>query len=670
MSGQPEPRGESTTMINTLNRRTMLLTAGATFAALGTGPAFAQAALPPAPSAADWAKLPDLYYVCLSPSGDHFAFIHEDKGDKFMRVVTVADGKVADFNLGKASITALLFADDTHVVVTSEGFDKAGATKHRHSIGSIYDVANKSVKVLFANVIDFGGELAGDVSLATYKGKHVVVASAFKVTDDGFHHLYRFELNGNATVLDQAPENTLDWVLGPDGAPLARHSYIERTRQWTLEYRQGGAWKTIGGGKYEYDLPAFEGLAADGVSILISKRDDAGELGYYQVSADGTWSQPLALPADQTTLLFDPVTRRMNGHSVDGDWVKYNFDDPLMADMAQKAQGAVADYRMKIAARAEDPHRLIVYSEGGDDAGTYYYIDFAKGQSLAIGVAYPQVAPQWLSEKKAIRYKAADGLEIEAYLTLPPNREAKALPLVVMVHSEWGTETAPDGIEGRASRRSPEGRFGAGTDSDVQAFAAAGYAVLQPNPRGSSGYGGAFRKAGFGEYGRKMLSDMADGVSYLAGQGTIDPKRAAIMGVLGGGYSALASMTFLPGVYACAVDVEGISDVKTFVERKRGFSASDTTYSYRYWQRWLGDMTQVDAISPLKAAEKVQGAILIVHGTEDQMTPPAQSKDMVSALTAAGKSVTFVQQDWDLTESQRTAAATLIMDFIKAHIPV
>ncbi len=656
-------------MTKTLNRRALLITTGATFATLGAGQTFAQAAPPAAPTAADWARSPDLYHLCMSPTGDHFAFIHEDKGDKFMRVVTVADGKVADFNLGKASITALLFADDTHVVVTSEGYDKAGATKRRHSIGSIYDIANKSVKVLFADINNFGGELASDVSLVTYKGKHALVASAYKVTNDGFRHLYRFELNGNPSVLDQAPDNTLDWIIGADGSPLARHSYVERTRQWTLEYRQGSAWKTIVVGKYDYDLPALEGLASDGLSILVSKRDDAGELRYYQVAPDGAWSQPLPLQADQTTLLFDPVTRRMNGHSVDGDWVKYSFDDPVMADMAQKAQAAVSDYRMKIAARAEDPHRLIVYSEGGDDAGTYYYIDFAKGQSLAIGTAYPRIAPEWLSEKKSIRYKAADDLEIEAYLTLPPNRDAKNLPLIVLVPGEWQTETAPDGIEGAMPRRGAEARTGAGVDSSVQAFAAAGYAVLQPNPRGAAGYGATFRKAGFGEYGHKRLSDMADGVNYLAGQGIVDSKRAAIVGFLGGGYAALASMTYLPGVYACAVDVEGASDLKTFIERKRNFNSADTTYSYRYWQRWLGDVAQLDAISPAKAADKVQGAILILHGTEDLMMPPAQSKDMVSALNAAGKKVTFVQQDWDLTESQRVAAAALIMDFIRKTIP-
>lgn len=657
-------------MTNTLNRRALLLTAGATFVALGASQGFAQTALPPAPSAADWAKSPDLYFVSLSPSGDHFAFIHEDGGDKFMRVVTAADGKVADFNLGKANITGLLFADDTHVVVSSEGFDKAGNNKRRHSIGSIYDVANHSVKVLFADVTNFGGELAGDVSLVTYKGKHAVVASAYKVTNDGFRHLYRFELNGNASVLDQGPDNTIDWVIAGDGTPLARHSYIERTRQWTLEYRQGGSWKTITSEKYEYDLPMLVGLASDGASILISKRDDAGDLRYYEVSPTGTWSQPLPLLADQATPLFDPVTRRMNGHSVNVGWTKYNFDDAVMVEMARKAQEAVADYRMKIAARAEDPHRLIVYSEGGDDAGTYYYIDFAKGQSLAIGGAYPQIAPEWLSDKKAIRYKAADGVEIEAYLTLPPNREAKNLPLIVIAPGEWSNETAPAGIEDRVLRRGPEARFDGGTDSNAQAFAAAGYAVLQPNPRGSAGYGGAFRKAGFGEFGRKRLSDMADGVAFLAAQGTIDKARTAIVGTLSGGYAALASMTFVPGVYACAVSIEGMSDLKPFVERKRGFSSADTTSSYRYWTRCLGDMAQIDAISPVKSAEKVQGSIFILHGTDDTMMQPAQSKDMVAALNAAGKKVTFVQQDWDLTEAQRAAAATAVMDFIKKTIPV
>ncbi len=648
-------------MTITFNRRNLLLTAGATAVALSAGHSFAQGTLPPAPVPAQWAKSPELYHVRLSPDGGSIAFIHELNGDHFLRVVTVADGKFKEFNIGKVDVTALDFVDASHLVVTSLGHDMLSNDHYRHSIGSIYDIAKGSVEPLFQNIPDFGGELSTPVSIVTVNGKRQVVAGSFKATPEDFQYLYRFDVDGKGTLLDRGPGETIEWLTAADGAPVARHSYIQRTRQWILEYRQGGSWKTIATGKFEYDLPELIGLAADGASIIVSKYDDAGEARYYTVSPDGAVSAPLPFTADSATILFDPVTRRMIGHSVNGDRPTYVFDDPVMAAVVTKAEKAVPGYRMEIVARADDPNRVIIRSEGDDDAGTYYFIDFAKGQSMVIGESFSSVAPEWIGARTAIHYKTADGFDISAILTLPANVEAKNLPLVVMAHGPdvRATLAFDSGIA------APGQAYAAGFLA--QAFAAAGFAVLQPNMRGSSGYGAAFRRAGFGEYGHRMLSDLADGVTALTSQGTVNPKRVAIAGAFSGGYTALASMTSLPGTYACAVDIEGTSDLRTFLERKRNFNTADTNLPYRYWQRWLGDISALDSLSPLKSAAKVQAPILIIHGADDQSVPPAQSKDMVAALKAAGKDVTFVQQDWNLTEAQRMAITPVIVEFVKAH---
>ncbi|MGZ3306803.1 MAG: alpha/beta hydrolase family protein, partial [Asticcacaulis sp.] len=560
-----------------------------------------------------------------------------------------ADGKAQAFNLGKTEVSALLFADKDHVVVTTEGFDRGSNSRYRHSIASIYNLQDKSVTPLFFTLEGFTGEIVTNVTRVVRDGK-VQLAAGGRKQDGDFVHFARFDLNGSGAIYDQSPIESRNFVLGPDGAVMAREIYYEHSRIYNLDYYQNGAWKTILAGKYEIDLPSIASLAADGRSIVITRRDGDGETRYYLIAPDGRLSAPFPFTQDEASLLADPITKRMNGHALRGDWPTYVYDDPVMADIAVKAQNAVPGYRMSIADHAaNDPHKVIIRSEGDDDAGTYYFIDFASGANVTVGSEYPDINPAWLSSKKAISYKANDGLEIPAFLTLPPNRTAKNLPLVVIAH---------DG---------PGSRVGIGLDSDVETYAAMGYAVLEPNYRGAFGYGARFREAAYGEFNRKTMTDLSDGVAWLAAQGTVDPKRVAIVGYGFGGSLALAAMAFQPGTYVCAAEFEGASDVHRFMDGLRYFDVSDTTLVYRQWARYVGDPARMDDISPIRAADKVKGPILILHNETTGDSP--QSRNMASALKAAGKDVTLIVRDWGNTEAERIATATTVTAFLARNNP-
>ncbi len=628
------------------NRRSMLLGASA-FGAAGCLPleAWAQAApasLPPAPTPADWAKTPAVSYVRVAPSGNKICFLRESNGSKYLCVNVVGDTNTQVFNLGSTEVTGLDFVSDDHVVIMNVVWGSA-QQKVRHTAASIYNLKEKSLHTLFQDLDGFTGAILTDTFRVQMDGQTYIIAGARKQGDTDFLYLYKFDLNGHGTIYDQGPLDIDGLVLGGDGRHVARAAYYDHNQHYQLEMYDGSQWKTVFQGKYELDYPNLMAIDADGTSVIVKKRDADQEWRYYRLSRDGTFSAPLPHTADQASIAVDTRTLHMHGYVLRGDWGTYEFTDPLFADLADKAQKAVPGYRMSIHDYADDPHKMIVYSEGDDDAGSYYYIDFATGNTVTIGSLYPSVPAEWISSKKPISYKASDGLTIPAYLTLPPNRPAKNLPLIVMAHG------------------SPTGRTDIGMDSDVQTYADLGFAVIQPNCRGALGYGAAFTTAGYGQFGQKIRTDLSDAITALADQGLIDPHRVAIIGGAMGGLLALQAMAFQPGVYRCAVVFDQAGDLAAISS-----GSVDVSIWERDIVRWVGSIDQLQKLAVAPAAKKVEGAILMFQN--DGEYDYSRSGEVVSALKAAGKDVTYYKRDWSDTEAERIATANTVCDFLKQRL--
>jgi dipeptidyl aminopeptidase/acylaminoacyl peptidase len=247
-------------------------------------------------------------------------------------------------------------------------------------------------------------------------------------------------------------------------------------------------------------------------------------------------------------------------------------------------------------------------------------------------------------------------MKIPGFLTLPPGAGKKDLPLIVLPH---GGPASADTLD---------------FDWWAQAMAAQGYAVLQPNFRGST-LDSKFLEAGFGEWGRKMQTDLSDGVRYLAKQGIIDPKRVCIVGASYGGYAALAGVTLEPAAYRCAVSVAGISDLRRM--RRWIGDTSATGGSQRYWDRFIGTSDMNDpallAISPIEHVNAVTAPVLLIHGRDDTVVPFEQSDVMLSALKRAGKSVELVtmkhEDHWLSHGETRLQMLEACVAFLKANNP-
>ncbi len=619
------------------------------------------AALPPRPEIDQWVKSPVLTHVCLSPDGGHIAYIREIDNAKTLYTYDIAAKAFKTYVLGKAKISDVFWIDSTHLCVmtlTTEKMEMFAGGVDTYDIVSVYNLAANKINVLFSALDHFKSFAVGGINIIRDKGKTWITAASYRTDGDDWKYLYRFDLDNSSLyeLVDRAPWGTQEWVMTPQGELRARSVYTSKTQLWQLQVPTGGgSWKDIFTQTSALDYPNLGGLGRDGKSVVVFMNQGIARGSYYEVAPDGTFSEPLDFPGPNSGPLYDTYSFRLCGtYSSDG-WTHLAYFDAKMQGLVERAQKAMDGYRMSLTAYAEDPQRMIVRSEGDDDAGTYYFIDFTTTDTVTIGHDYPDIPAEWLGVKTAIKYKAADGLEIEAYLTLPPNRDAKDLPLVMLPHG------------------GPEARDDLSYDWEAQTYASRGYAVLQPNYRGSEGYGEGFIEKGHGEIGRKMQTDLSDGVRHLASQGIVDLKRVCIVGASYGGYAALAGVTLDPGVYNCAVDVAGISDLTAFVNWSRHYDGSEDSDAYRYWTRYFGDLSHYDAVSPAKNVAHVTAPVLIVHGHDDTVVPFDQSTEMVAALKAAGKDVTFVQYDhedhWETNELARIDMMKTIVAFIETHNP-
>lgn len=271
-----------------------------------------------------------------------------------------------------------------------------------------------------------------------------------------------------------------------------------------------------------------------------------------------------------------------------------------------------------------DPHgKVLVFSYADRDPGSWRLLDTRKMTLREVARSKPGIDPVAMRPMRTLSYAAADGTAIPAYLTLPDDDAAKPRPMVVYIHG------------------GPVARDEWGWDLDVQVLAAAGYAVFQPQFRGSSGFGRKFEQAGYRQWGLAMQDDVTAGVKAMIDRGFADPSRICIYGASYGGYAALWGLVKTPQLYRCGISLAGVTDIGA------RFSDSSDTNSSKVGREWLrfavGDINtmaaQFDAVSPEKHAAQIRVPVLLAHGTEDRRVPIGHSKRMASALQAAHASV-------------------------------
>ncbi|MDP1912856.1 S9 family peptidase [Brevundimonas sp.] len=637
---------------------------------MASTPARAQQAVAQAPLSA-YGALPSLEMVKLSPSGQRLAFITVTGEDRTLVLLDLSTREqIGGAGIGMAKVRDLDWLGEDRILVTTsktENIPQLGIVRAELFSSQIYDPGRNRIVEALKDTRDVFPMLFSSAEVIKGEDPEVLVR-AYAFSNPDRLDLFRVDLqSGRGTLAEVMGQNVTDFVLDTAGRSLARSEYDSRSQEWSLHLRQGGGfretWETVA----PIDTPNLIGLGLNGDSVVIAAdRPDMSQAGredaeFFDVNlATGVW-RAVRFEFNPDGLLFHPVTRRLIGATRGTDAGRlYAFADPAADSLWASIRGAFAGRSPELVSFSDDLRKAVVYTSGPRDSGSYHLINLDAGRVTPVGGAYVAITPDRVAPVRAVSYTAADGLEIHGYLTTPPGvTDPTGLPLVVLAHG------------------GPASHDVMGFDWWAQAMASRGYAVLQPNFRGSTGYGDAFREAGYGEWGRKMQTDLSDGVRWLAEQGVIDAERVCIVGASYGGYAALAGPTIDRGVYRCAVSVAGVSDLRVMVEEEASRGARRENSTTRYWNRFmgadgLGDRS-LDARSPARLAAQADAPILLIHGRDDTVVPIDQSRIMERALRQAGKPVEFIElegEDHGLSRgATRERMLTETMRFLQAHNP-
>jgi dipeptidyl aminopeptidase/acylaminoacyl peptidase len=303
------------------------------------------------------------------------------------------------------------------------------------------------------------------------------------------------------------------------------------------------------------------------------------------------------------------------------------FFDAETESMYRDVQARLPGYELSFTSANKAEDKFIVASYSDRTPGKRYLYDKAMKTLEFLADVKPWLPEDELATMKPIEFESRDGLTLHGYLTVPKGVAPKNLPVVLNVHG------------------GPWARDVWGFNPEVQFLANRGYAVLQVNFRGSTGYGRKFWEASFREWGRKMQDDLADGVQWLIKEGIADPKRVAIYGGSYGGYATLAGLVFTPDLYAAGVDYVGVSNLMTFMQ-------SIPPYWKPYLamlQEMVGDMDKDEAMlkaaSPVNHADRIKAPLLIAQGAKDPRVVKSESDQMVEAMRKRGVEVEYLVKD-------------------------
>jgi dipeptidyl aminopeptidase/acylaminoacyl peptidase len=609
-----------------------------------------------------YGKLPAIEEMIISPDGARLASIRTDGEHRTVRIETIADHKIQHvIQVGDTKLRGLLWAGPEHLIIlrsSTSGIATFDGPRAEFLFAIDYNVATGAAHPLMDDASGSLNTIFAEPEVRTVGGKPVLFVQGIRFEDStGLLSLYRIDLDhDHSTLVEQGRPETNDWVMGPDGAAAAQALWDPKTGRWSVKVKDGGVWKEAYTTQAMSETPALAGLGRDGRSILLEElHDGAGTV--REMSPDGKFGAPLEMKEGQVPI-FDPTKHNLIGYAaLVGDEERHTFFDPADQKVWDLVQRAYPHQGVRPVSWSDDRKKIVVMADSPTEGPGYGLIDLTTRHADWIANRYDRLGPDDIGPVRAVRFKAADGLDLSGYLTLPNGKEAaKNLPLIVFPHG------------GPADRDRP------GFDWWAQAMASRGYAVLQVNYRGSNGLGWDFEKAGFGQWGRKMQTDLSDGVRDLAKEGTIDPKRVCIVGASYGGYAALAGAALDPGVYRCAVSYAGPSNMGRMVawsKDHKGVAAE------RYWLRFMGGEKAGDAalaaISPAQNAGKVQVPVLLIHGKDDTVVPMEQSYMMSEALKAAGKPVEFQvlksTDHWLTRGETRLAMLQATMAFVEKNNP-
>jgi dipeptidyl aminopeptidase/acylaminoacyl peptidase len=638
-------------------------------------------AIPPVEA---FGNIPVVNDVALAPDGKHIAIIRPLNGRPGVTIfqLDAPNAQPQSFGLPNGNARSIYWANNTRLICHFTTNAKLRGTTYLVQPGRFISLATDGGKpaVMLSDMpkdnywgAEFAGQDATDpnhIFLETAETAEAVeekgtshIMDSQTGTDQFVAKQYYWDLfkvdvtDGTSELIQQGDRDTVGFITDKAGHPVARfddtedlvrHLYVGDTETFSFDISNGHSPFTI-----------QDGLE-NGSTFTVTAFGPDNLLGLYEYKLGD--KQPGAAIFTVPQYDIDGIIPGERGRGVIGvsytaDRTEYKYFDLTREQIEERLKRALPDQSVYLGTRDVTGSTYVVEADGPKHPTTYYLFTPASGQLSPIASAYPNLTANDLGEETPYPYKSSDGLDIHAYLTLPPGKTPKNLPTVIYPH---GGPWDRDKIQ---------------FDWWPQFMASRGYAVLQPNFRSSTGYGSSFRDAGDGQWAGKVQDDITDGVKKLIADGIADPKRICIVGWSYGGYAALAGATFHSDLYACAISYAGPADLARMLDDEAKYHG-DHSAALAFWSGRMGahrsDGDKLAAMSPASHADQVKAPILLIHSTNDVTVLLDQSQVEESALKSAGKSVEFVQLDGD--DHYLTLAATRIQllkeveKFLSAHI--
>jgi dipeptidyl aminopeptidase/acylaminoacyl peptidase len=580
--------------------------------------------------AAAFGASPAMWGLQLSPDGTRIVAIQAaDSGATVARTLRLADGYeqlVLAGEVGQFDVRWCDWANDARLLCGVRSI--AFSLPNQHFAGTRLMAVNAdgtAEKVLMQYGSDGLAQFQDRIIDWLPEDPDRVLVQVPSVTGFGVAEL---DVNtGRVRPLHAGRGDVYDWRTDAHGVPRLLETIDIGLRRWYVRKTPESRWTLLNESKLK-DVDALFapiGFAEGGDELLAYEVADGRRvIAALSLDRDSPRRIVYAHPTfDVSGALTLGRDRRLVGAMYIDDRPHVVFFDERVRQMHEAVSRSFPGKAVEVIDEDWDRQRYIVLVSGDTDPGTYYYFDWDTRELAKIGDVYPSLADHTLAPMREIRYPARDGVAVPAYVTIPPGASNGPRPAVILPH---GGPTARDYWE---------------FDYLVQFLAASGYVVLQPNYRGSDGYGEEWRgKGGFRDW-RRAVEDITAGVEYLVREGIADERRVCSLGWSYGGYAALMSVIERPEMFRCVASIAGVADPR----------ALSTTVS-----RYIGGTTVREFIgssdpeigkagSPVERAEEIEVPVLLAHATLDTNVPLEQSMRLAKALRHANRSVQLIEYE-------------------------
>lgn len=599
-----------------------------------------------------FAQLPVIRGAQLSPNGTHFAYFRPFEGRDHL-IIQSLDGAGRPTVVPPAENTELgwlHWGNDERLVFTVVASRKRNRTEttetrlwaiNRDGSGAEHIVRQSTTSKTGSNL---GRQLAhaqlqGNVIhwlpdepnhiMVSLDGDHNEADEVRKIDiRDGTFDIVRDDYPGiQAWMPDHEGRLRIGWgyrnstlkimTIDPDGMWRS----ADKATWWDAGYFPQGF-------SADRDIAYMRGPDENGFMVVRTMNIDTGEFLETIFAKEGI---------DAGSLVVDPLTRWPVGVQYTEHLPAIEYFDEALANLQASIDNVLPDTSNEMISFTSDRQKVLIHSVSDVDPGTFAYLNRDTGQLGFLAEAMPGLVPEMMSPVEPVRYVARDGLAIPAYLIVPKGKTAEKLEVVVLPHG------------------GPGARDDRSFSFLTQFLASRGYAVFQPNFRGSEGFGRAFANAGLNEWGGKMQEDVTDGVQWLIDQGIANVERVCIVGWSYGGYSAAIGAVQTPDLYRCAASINGVLDLPRQV-------ADDNRYiGGSAWTRHIGlEDEKLKTVSPYHQAERIQIPMLIVQAKDDTRVHADQGQRMTKRLERLDKPVEYVEVEFG-GHSMTNADARLVI---------